>query len=996
MDMEAEVARLQVKVQEALEEVHHVRDRVKKMCKELEQVPPDPEEGKEAVCEYSSKLKLLMSSCQSEARDDSRRQEDLRRQIAAEKEELLVLEKEVQQLQADAKPVSQPEPAVPAVSGQGKTMTKGQTPEAAGVESSVGDKLPTDAPEAVPKAKVPRTSLPKPPPPKAKGKAPAPPKAKAKLKAKGSGWSDEAEDDAAQSARLVNLHWRASHGPPEETEIYVGKDGYLQSMSSMMDRWALERAERMRQSIQSFEHRAGLSAKAPERAVPPSDFEDTAPAPGRRRRRTVFNAVSEEPVPELPQDQLEEFFQARTAAFDIGARASCASNVSSLIVDSTHQRMLDLMVRGEAIQRQRETGTARGQTDAVENAVTELLTALERCDCARLPHPVLNDMRKVASSQTEGSSSSIVSFVESRGVEALSRLEHPHLHRLLYGLLRIPAISARLECMAFISKFAEELQHCKQNLQLLRQALLQVCARLGAFRRFWSAALALGNALNEGTAQGAARGFKLASVPKLLELRSPLRREMSLFHFLLLQLRPICDQLCHLELLEALRSAESRRAQTVHTDVAALLESFRHVARLAETGVFRGEKVPPFEAAAGVEDPFHACVREFVEASRQECGQVWSASLEAFQSYRDLGLFFGDLGFVYPPPKDDQDRKKDLFGVLHKFVSDCVRARQEIEDQGLAEQVAESGFQLPYHSTETAPPTPATPAAPLPTTPLPTTPAASPGSPPRVYSPEKMAPPLEEEDIPTAPVKVTGRFGCEPLPLSPWEPGVTASPDRQGPLLRDWPEVSTPEVATPKVGPPRRSLQLPPKAHSPPATPQCPPPMRGPSRRLQGNHMLPGALPTTPGSTGSRLCAEPDYSRVTRKSLTRQADRAAAECIGASAARVRGDSDSASLSMLSSQSLECSLSTSSSASRESSRSRISWDRNADLKTQLRGEKKRRDEWRRRGNSGEGVQLTEAAVRAFNTRAGAVPRTSRTPELSPVRERGETPYRIACQ
>ena len=47
--------------------------------------------------------------------------------------------------------------------------------------------------------------------------------------------------------------------------------------------------------------------------------------------------------------------------------------------------------------------------------------------------------------------------------------------------------------------------------------------------------------------------------------------------------------------------------------------------------------------------------------------------------------------------------------------------------------------------------------------------------------------------------QVTGRFGCEPLPLSPWEPGVTASPDRQGPLLRDWPEVSTPEVATPKA-----------------------------------------------------------------------------------------------------------------------------------------------------------------------------------------------------
>lgn len=49
----------------------------------------------------------------------------------------------------------------------------------------------------------------------------------------------------------------------------------------------------------------------------------------------------------------------------------------------------------------------------------------------------------------------------------------------------------------------------------------------------------------------------------------------------------------------------------------------------------------------------------------------------------DLGMFFNDLSYVYPPPGGDEDRRKDLFGVLSRFLTDCSKAQQDIATEGL-------------------------------------------------------------------------------------------------------------------------------------------------------------------------------------------------------------------------------------------------------------------------------------------------------------------------
>ena len=131
-------------------------------------------------------------------------------------------------------------------------------------------------------------------------------------------------------------------------------------------------------------------------------------------------------------------------------------------------------------------------------------------------------------------------------------MEHPHLHRLLYGICRIPAISTRpgshwvvlyawegvasqplycstclsclrLECLDLVCKFPAELDSCHEDLQTLRRALLQLRERQQALRAFWTMASRLGNELN-GQVD---RGFRLASLAKFMEVKSPFRKAIS-------------------------------------------------------------------------------------------------------------------------------------------------------------------------------------------------------------------------------------------------------------------------------------------------------------------------------------------------------------------------------------------------------------------------------------------------------------------------------------
>eukprot|EP00931_Biecheleriopsis_adriatica_P099195 TRINITY_DN7354_c0_g1_i1.p1 TRINITY_DN7354_c0_g1~~TRINITY_DN7354_c0_g1_i1.p1 ORF type:complete len:1200 (+),score=251.02 TRINITY_DN7354_c0_g1_i1:172-3771(+) len=1151
--------------------------------------PPSKDPEREALTDLNGRLEALLTSCPAqdkgeeaspaglsaqrtsrrEARAEAKRarQAERERQITSEMHELQEKEKELAQLKMAALECSTRAACLPSVPG----LPLGQAAHSSGdcdasqeqQEQQLGEE-PGSAvaspapPPAVPKGKAcppgpppppgsarsPRGSVPKPPPPSKFGKAKAPGnapvcKAKAKSKTRASiaiaeadvVEHDEAVDDnenSAQTARLVNLHWRPSQGPAKETDLYVTNDGYLEGLSEMVTRWGNERADRMRQIVLSFEDRVvGLSAaeaKVTAQAVADTWQPEPAAPPGRRRRRhTVFSGTADVRVLELPHHQLAEFFQARSASFDMSSRASCVTTVSTLIGDSTHQRILDLMVRSEAIQRQKET-SSRSLAQGVDQAVEDLLAALTRCDYSRISTSALDDMRKVASSHMENGNS-IVSYVESRSVEALSGLEHPHLHRLLYGMMRIPAVPLRLECMAFVARWKEDLEHCRQNLQVLRQALLSVSERLGVCRRFWAITLQLGNALNRGSpAPVTERGFRLSSLLKLLDVKSSQRKEMTLFHFALLWMDPLeIQELRSPDFLRALQAAQSKRMQIVCNDLLQQLDGFHRIEQLFKTGKLKGVEIPRNlpEAtladgdACQAEDPFFVCMGNFVKEARAEYAQVWSQGEEVIRAYKDLGLFFDDLPYVYPPPKEDQEGKTDLFDVLCKFVLAVKTSSEEIDSLALANEVeSKAELHVPFcgaadrpipsrpvvlyepvkdtscesdeashprrepekaedlsvgaaeaplitsvccdrandsekdreqHLEEAAVNKPAIP------TPLQLSSMASPQKAGPVVGMAREAMRLQ---LPKSPMRSPMRrnpgtrrdlevkFDGEVSSMQKTEevsensaPDVTDCTGLAGPnplskmleslaplspeLSKDSDTASVPSFpVTPTAPPPNRTPSAaagfstpsmpPPRTPGTPVTPTVPPPKRGPPQYRLGQWVLgappltlppaesPCRLPSTPGTSGSQA---PDYTR-TRKSLTRQADRAVADCLGHSVSRVRGvDSesiDSWHISSSSPSSPPRTLSPSSSGgsvTTPSERAALDGRNHSDLQSQLI------DECRRRKSRGtpsmETRTLHTLAVPA--SRGGfdspPTPPGGRLYPLTPVQERGETPYRV---
>ena len=135
----------------------------------------------------------------------------------------------------------------------------------------------------------------------------------------------------------------------------------------------------------------------------------------------------------------------------------------------------------------------------------------------------------------------------------------------------------------------------------------------------------------------------------------------------------------------------------MHHDVLNHLDGFRHIESLVGTGAFKGEKIPRLTTAE--EDPFFSCMASFVTTSRADCAAIWSCNAQVLRAYKELSLYFDDPTYVYPPPKDDQDGKRDLFGLLHSFASDCVKVRQDIDALAsplAAEVRLQCRFTLPY------------------------------------------------------------------------------------------------------------------------------------------------------------------------------------------------------------------------------------------------------------------------------------------------------------
>jgi len=476
---------------------------------------------------------------------------------------------------------------------------------------------------------------------KGKGKG-SPPAPRPSTQGKGKSRNSVADgDENSGGKRLVNFHYRNSVAPKEE-EVNTVDDSYINGMVAHLDMSPRKRKTSIRLSanFSEFEKSVGFGdvfrfdsnadadcdtpqcspspSPAPRKesdlatpvagcrsvadltplASPSADTAlQTTPTPcgtRRARRNTVF--CEESTVAELSQRKLEEFFQVKAAAIDCRPRASVggAGAVRTLISDPKHLQLIDILVKKEAILSHPHL---KGQK-SVEAAVESLVSAFRACDYKHASPQALEDIRKVTVAHLQDQSrQTILQFVERHGEEKMDTLEHPHLHRLLYGALRIPAINVRLECMVTEATKEESLGHCRTALETLHAGLLAISGVLHPLGSFFAAARQLGNKVNQDSSNSSAavsgHGFKMSSLVKLLECKSHMQKEISLFHFALL-LMPAEEvaQMCESSAIEDLQRAKAARSFTVYQVCMEFFDDFQQIRKLVETGKYKDKEIP--------------------------------------------------------------------------------------------------------------------------------------------------------------------------------------------------------------------------------------------------------------------------------------------------------------------------------------------------------------------------------------------------------------------
>jgi hypothetical protein len=398
---------------------------------------------------------------------------------------------------------------------------------------------------------------------------------------------------------------------------------------------------------------------------------------------------------------LKDWFSLKPAAETMGhiainrtAAASCESSVGKqcLLKDQVFKKVEILLKR----YRMKSSNNKMADSDVVNGIVNDVL----KCNHA------LNTLETLQSIVIEDreSGSKVAKLVADSGIESLSGCEPEFEHRLVYLISDIPGVEARLQCLTFEATFPEAQRKCRQDLEVLHEGMKVLVAKREACRKFFQTALHLGNALNKDR-RGlvASRGFQLASLPKLLQLKSTENPKASLFHVVLsLMEPPEVKKLA--EKVSVLAAARDRKCSGVSERCQELLSGLLKVEQQAKA-VKKQRRKPAVSSlhSAGNDkqndeesleddpsDKFHTRMQEFLSQSRSCASHIAQLHQDVFETYWELAVYFEDPNAVYPPPKGDSDGTQDIFQVFHDFAEAVANASKDLSRLGLREAIAEA------------------------------------------------------------------------------------------------------------------------------------------------------------------------------------------------------------------------------------------------------------------------------------------------------------------
>jgi hypothetical protein len=207
--------------------------------------------------------------------------------------------------------------------------------------------------------------------------------------------------------------------------------------------------------------------------------------------------------------------------------------------------------------------------------VATLRKAILSCQA---PVDLLEALHEIVTMDAEGCAK-VTAFVKDRGASALSLCNPEAEHRLIYAVCEIPNVADRLQCLIFEAQWPEMQRKCSEDLKVLEDGMRALTAKRDAAKRFFQTALQMGNALNKDShAPVSTRGFKLSSLPKLMQLKSTFKQQYTLLH-IVLSLMGEAEVKVLIDKLSILATAKDRKSYGVHQRCHELLSGLLDIER---------------------------------------------------------------------------------------------------------------------------------------------------------------------------------------------------------------------------------------------------------------------------------------------------------------------------------------------------------------------------------------------------------------------------------
>ncbi|CAL5206283.1 unnamed protein product [Lathyrus oleraceus] len=225
-------------------------------------------------------------------------------------------------------------------------------------------------------------------------------------------------------------------------------------------------------------------------------------------------------------------------------------------------------------------------------------------------------------------------------------------------LMKVPRVESKLRVFCFKMQFCPQVSDLKRDLNIVNSASEQIRDSV-KLKRIMQTILSLGNALNHGTARGAAVGFRLDSLLKLTDTRAR-NNKMTLMHYLC---KVLAEKLP--ELLDFPKDLVSLEAST-KLQLKYLAEEMQAISKGLEKVI---QELSASENDGPISEYFCQILKEFLSHAEAEVRSLAQLYANVGRNADALALYFGEDPARCP--------FEQVVSTLLNFVRMFIRAHDE-------------------------------------------------------------------------------------------------------------------------------------------------------------------------------------------------------------------------------------------------------------------------------------------------------------------------------